>query len=233
MRTTPQERQALGVTALLLVAGAGVRMFSATAGEVQWDGMVSDTVSVGGVEAVRAGAEAELARERIRATPLAPGERIDPNRADALQLDRLPRVGAAMAERIVAWRGEHGPFRTLADLDAVPGVGPTLLESLAPHLTLPPAPPSAARGRANEGRPAGSVASGGTAAGRVDLNRATEAELEALPGIGPALAKRIVAWREEHGPFARSEDLASVPGIGPALLERLAPLVTVSGRPVR
>jgi comEA protein len=232
VRTTPQERQALGVTALLLVAGAGVRMFSASAGEVQWEGMASDTVSVGGVEAVRAGAEAELARERIRATPLAPGERIDPNRADALQLDRLPRVGAAMAERIVAWRGEHGPFRTLADLDAVPGVGPMLLASLAPHLTLSPAP--AALPRAARERATGASPSGGTVdAARVDLNRATEAELEALPGIGPALAARIVAWREEHGPFARIGDLARVPGIGPALLERLEPLVTVSGRPVR
>ncbi|HEX6071021.1 MAG TPA: helix-hairpin-helix domain-containing protein [Longimicrobiaceae bacterium] len=229
MRTTPQERQALGVTALLLVAGAGVRIFSASAGEVQWEGMASDTVSVGGVGAVRAGAEAELARERIRATPLAPGERIDPNRADALQLDRLPRVGAAMAERIVAWRGEHGPFRTLADLDAVPGVGPTLLASLAPHLTLPPAPPRAPRDRATGAKAAGSAVD----TERVDLNRATEAELEALPGIGPALAARIVASREEHGRFARIGDLARVPGIGPALLERLAPLVTVSGRPVR
>jgi competence ComEA-like helix-hairpin-helix protein len=229
VRTTPQERQALGVTALLLVAGAGVRMFSASAGVVQWDGMASDTVPVNGVEAVRAGAEAELARERIRTTPLAPGERIDPNRADALQLDRLPRVGAAMAERLVAWRGEHGPFRTLADLDAVPGVGPTLLESLAPHLTLPVAPP-----RAPRERPSGGARLEGAADGeKVELNRATEAELEALPGIGPALAARIVAWREEHGPFARIEDLAPVPGIGPALLDRLAPLVTVSGRPVR
>jgi competence protein ComEA len=67
----------------------------------------------------------------------------------------------------------------------------------------------------------------------VELNRASEAELETLPGIGPALAGRIVAWRHDHGEFARLEDLASVPGIGPALLERLAPLVTVSGRAVR
>jgi competence protein ComEA len=67
----------------------------------------------------------------------------------------------------------------------------------------------------------------------VELNRASEAELETLPGIGPALAGRIVAWRQQHGAFARLEDLASVPGIGPALLERLAPLVTVSGRAVR
>lgn len=60
---------------------------------------------------------------------------------------------------------------------------------------------------------------GGT--NRVDLNRAGVAELEALPGIGPVLAQRIVAHRTRHGPFNRLEDLLAVEGIGPKLLERL------------
>ncbi|MCD6128238.1 helix-hairpin-helix domain-containing protein [Candidatus Bipolaricaulota bacterium] len=49
----------------------------------------------------------------------------------------------------------------------------------------------------------------------------------ALPGIGPALAQRIVAWREEHGPFASLDELLEVPGIGEELLATLRPLVTV------
>lgn len=54
---------------------------------------------------------------------------------------------------------------------------------------------------------------------RIDLNRATAEELATLRGIGPTLAGRIVAYREEHGPFARLEDLTLVDGIGSTLLE--------------
>jgi competence ComEA-like helix-hairpin-helix protein len=63
----------------------------------------------------------------------------------------------------------------------------------------------------------------------LDLNRATAAALDALPGIGPVLAGRIVAHRERLGPYRRPEDLLEVPGIGPRLLERLRPLVSAEG----
>ncbi len=62
----------------------------------------------------------------------------------------------------------------------------------------------------------------------LDLNRATVAELDALPGIGAVLANRIVEWREREGPFQSVDDLGKVDGIGPALLAKLAPLVTVA-----
>ncbi len=65
-------------------------------------------------------------------------------------------------------------------------------------------------------------------AGPLDLNRATAVELEKLPGIGPTLAARIVAWREAHGPFQSVEDLLLVPGIGPKTLEGLRDKVTVT-----
>lgn len=63
--------------------------------------------------------------------------------------------------------------------------------------------------------------------GRLDLNRATAADLETLSGIGPVLAQRIVSHREEHGPFARAGDLRGVPGIGEATFQRLADLIVV------
>ena len=62
----------------------------------------------------------------------------------------------------------------------------------------------------------------------LNLNRADVASLVALPGVGPTLAARIVAHRQQIGAFASLEDLADVPGIGPALLGRLRALVTVS-----
>jgi len=76
-------------------------------------------------------------------------------------------------------------------------------------------------------RPARGAVSPQTPAARLNLNTATAAELEALPGIGPALAQRIVEYREQHGPFTTVEDLLAVSGIGPAKLEQLRPYITV------
>lgn len=72
----------------------------------------------------------------------------------------------------------------------------------------------------------GGSGSSGTA-GVIDLNRADEAALDTLPGVGPATAARIVADREENGPFASVEDLARVSGIGPKKIEQLADLACV------
>ncbi|MGE5554450.1 MAG: ComEA family DNA-binding protein [Betaproteobacteria bacterium] len=66
---------------------------------------------------------------------------------------------------------------------------------------------------------------------RLDLNRATARELEALPGIGPALARRILAYRESRGSFQAVEELEMVSGIGPARLERLRGLLFVKEEP--
>jgi competence protein ComEA len=67
----------------------------------------------------------------------------------------------------------------------------------------------------------------------VDLNRATAVDLDALPGVGPVLAGRIIAHRERHGPFRHPEELLAVRGIGPRLFARLRPRVTVGpARPV-
>jgi competence protein ComEA len=64
----------------------------------------------------------------------------------------------------------------------------------------------------------GPSASGG---GKVNLNTATAGELEALPGIGPTLAQRIVEYRQTHGPFQAIEDVMDVTGIGSATFEKI------------
>jgi competence protein ComEA len=71
-------------------------------------------------------------------------------------------------------------------------------------------------------------AAGATAGdGRVNLNTADATQLDTLPRIGPAMAQRIIDWRDANGRFTSVEDLLAVPGIGDKMLEALRDLVTV------
>ena len=73
----------------------------------------------------------------------------------------------------------------------------------------------------------GATAAGGSAGGLVNLNTASEAELETLPGIGPVTAQKILAWRAEHGRFTAVAELQEVSGIGPKTLAQLEPYVCI------
>ena len=77
------------------------------------------------------------------------------------------------------------------------------------------APPGASGGAAAAGRPA-----------KVSLASATLEQLDALPGIGPVTAQKILDWRQAHGPLRSVDDLDAIPGIGPARVEQLRDLVT-------
>nr|WP_218860409.1 ComEA family DNA-binding protein [Petropleomorpha daqingensis] len=72
-----------------------------------------------------------------------------------------------------------------------------------------------------------SAAPGTAQGGPVNLNTATASDLDALPGIGPVLAQRIVTYREQQGRFTSVEQLDDVPGIGPSIYDQLKTLVTV------
>lgn len=100
-------------------------------------------------------------------------------------------------------------------------------EEPRPGVAMPPAPATGGSGTRTDpsaGVPAGTA---GAPEGIIDLNTATLAEIESLPGVGPVLGQRIIDWRDEHGPFAQAADVDAVPGIGPALLEGILPRVVV------
>ncbi len=222
---TRQERTGLGVVALLLAFGVGAHTLRSDPPPAAWSAAEADGTT--GRLLARSGEAAERAEQASR--PLGAAERIDPNTASATELERLPRVGPGLAARIVARRESAGPFRTLADLDSVPGVGPALLAEVAPHVALAPAPPASRAAGTRRASPALlSSTAPAPAAGTLDLNTATAAELEALPGIGPALAERIVARRSAHGRFRAPSELDDVPGIGKKALDRILPLVHAS-----
>jgi competence protein ComEA len=180
--------------------------------------------------------------EERRTAPFAPGETLDPNRSSEEELDRLPGIGPSTARAWATARREEGGFGKAEDLLNVPGIGPATLDKIRPFLDFsggvpldildrrrdrttgptqsertnprvtPPDPPSSGR------RPR-----------RIDLNRASPQELESLPGIGPALAARIVENRRRYGLFVKPEDLLRVRGIGPATLEGIRELVLPQG----
>lgn len=83
-------------------------------------------------------------------------------------------------------------------------------------------------GEVRDGGGGGGSDAGGTSTGSLlDLNRASPAQLEELPGVGPVTAGKIVAWRTEHNRFSRVEELQEVDGIGPKTYAQIAPLVRV------
>ena len=71
------------------------------------------------------------------------------------------------------------------------------------------------------------AATGSTSSSRVNINTASEAQLDVLPGVGPALAARIVQYRDKNGPFSSVDELDNVSGIGPSKLDSLKDLVAI------
>jgi competence protein ComEA len=207
-----QERRALLLLLALAVAGQGVRYLITKPGEAPGGVQLLATLRAGSPRAQR---DSSMRQGR----PLAQGEQIDVDRAPAGELARLPRVGPRLAKIIVADRQANGPFGSLDGLDRVAGIGPGLLKTLGPHVVF--------SGTAEQ-RGGGPTASLPPPASRVpgpavplNINTATIAELDALPGIGPAKARAIIRYREEHGRFTSVDALAGVARLSGAARARL------------
>lgn len=132
--------------------------------------------------------------------------RVDLNDSTAEDLMSIPGVGAATAARII----EHRPFKSVDDLGRVPGFGLRTIENLREYVYV-----------------AGAETNVRRAGGKVNINTATAAEFETLPGIGPGLARTIVKYREGNGPFRTIHDLQKVPGIGHGRFAKIADRLTI------
>jgi competence ComEA-like helix-hairpin-helix protein len=199
---SPSERRILIVLLGLAVLGQGVRLALDRA-EPAGETFLLPAAKSRAIAAHR-DTSATAGRE------LQKGETLDPDRATARDLDRLPGVGMRLAKEIVSDREIRGPFGSIEGLLRVDGIGPAAVRRLEPFLRFqaPRLVPPANRETPN-------------------LNTMTLADLERLPGVGPSLARAILAYRDKNGPFADPKDLERVPGVGPKLTRRLAGMVSV------
>jgi len=154
---------------------------------------------------------------------------VDINAATQAELEAVKGIGPVTAQKII----DHRPYKSLTELKKA-GLSPKAIKELKPFLTAKaaPAPATAAPAAAPEAKPAaepaaakGKKAKAPEPAGGapVDLNAADQKTLEALPGIGPALAKKIIEAR----PFQSVDDLSKVKGLSKAKVEALKGKVTV------
>lgn len=147
---------------------------------------------------------------------LAEGGRIELNRATAEDLELLPGIGPVRAAAILAHRERTGGFADLEALEEVHGIGPATLERLRPYLEV---------GHVPEGIRLSPPIATREAFRPVHVNRADAKELQRLPGVGPAISRRILEERRRGGPFRSIEGMQRVSGIGPRFVERNRELI--------
>ena len=150
-------------------------------------------------------------------------------RGDVGAVKAATDAGAAAAQRVGTLVSVHVIPRPHPDVEFIlpqppeaPAEAPPSPPEVPPE--APPEAPPKAPPKEALARPAPEAAG---KAGQVNVNAASAGELVALPGIGPALARRIVAYREEHGAFTSVDQLKEVKGIGEPLLAALGDRLTV------
>lgn len=210
---TPSEQKALAFVAIVVLLGGAVRVLRANSSPqptvaeqqaVAAQARAVDAASSGG-RAARTGKHARSARARGRDTmPVVVGG-----------VSSVP-PSFARPEHPYA-KSPYGYPPAGPRMDVNQGALTIASGSYSPGATRVSAPP----------QPARSLQPGE----RIDLDRATAAEIDRLPRIGPTLARRIVANRDSLGPFGGLAGLRRVKGMGPAMLSALDSLVTFGGRP--
>ncbi len=154
--------------------------------------------------------------------------KIDINTAAKNELMTLSGIGEAKADAIVRYREEHGAFQKIEDLMEVEGIKEGVFQKVKDQMIIyvpkkgEPVPQSLET--LQESAPAQQ-----NQEEKINLNRATEAELQTISGIGAKKAQEIIRFRDEQGPFKTVEELKNVPGIGEKTVERLKDMLTVTG----
>lgn len=181
-------------------------------------GVVVAVLAVAGPRLARTGAASPpQVAAPLAAVSEAPRKRLVIHVVGAVErpgLYRLPE-GSRIADA-VARAGGPGPHAYLAALNLAAPLADGI-QVVVPRRVL---------GAPTVGDLGAGVDGAGPSGGKVSLATATVEQLDALPGIGPVTAERIIAYRNEHGPFASVDDLDAVSGIGPARLDQLRELVT-------
>jgi len=176
--------------------------------------------------AITHGATSPSATDDASATPpptTTLAGRIDLNSATLDQIDSLPGIGATKATAILKVREELGGFKSVNDLDQVPGIGAKTIDRLRPFIEIPGAIEATSTLVATP--PAIEVESTTSVpkiekTGIVGINSAGVEDLQRLSGVGPKLADAIIADRIRRGRFRTVDDLARVKGVGTALLQK-------------
>ena len=157
------------------------------------------------------------------------------NTASQSELEDLPGIGPSKAAAILEYRGSHGPFETVEQLDNVPGIGPATMSNLRDLVVVgedgaPSTDESSTEQAADPAEDATAPAMTTTPTGgsdRININTASQSALEDLPGIGPSKSAAIHQYRTDNGPFGSCAALDAVKGIGPATVSALSDHCTV------
>lgn len=180
-----------------------------------------------------------------------PAAKVDVNSADIETLETLPGVGPAIAKRIIAGR----PYKTLSDLGNVKGLSAAKLNTMKDSLVFgrtaeastpqapqtpkaakpPKAPPSeASTASTRSGSATGPASAAKSTVSRLapgeqlNINTASAADLDKLPGIGSTKAQAIVDYRNQNGDFKSIEDIEKVKGIKGGTFSKIKPYIKVS-----
>jgi len=137
---------------------------------------------------------------------------VDLNMAPAEELQTLPGIGPVLAQRIITDREANGPYKSPSDITRVFGFGDKKFQSIRAMITVSHLDGGIPRRKEIK---------------KINLNSATQVELETLPGIGPTKARRIIEYREKQGGFQRDDELMEVWGIGQKTYESMKNQITV------
>ena len=215
-RVTARHLQAIGLVAVVVLVAVTMHLMRARPEQVPLVDVAADPlVSASAAAAASSAAPPSYAPQKLLVHVI--GEVLKPG------VVTLP-AGARVIDAIDA-AGGPTPRANLGALNLASPLGDGMQVVVGgPGATSTMVAPEGAP----QSQPPGVAPVGGAPNGDlVNLNTATQAQFESLPGVGPIMAGKILAWREEHGQFTRVEELQEVSGIGAKTFERLKPHVTV------